>query len=84
LIRLDDGDEDKLIAAAGSRTQAIIIAALETGCRIGELLSLQWGQVRWAEGYILLNASKTKTNEARSVPMTSRLRGILEMRRTDV
>jgi len=82
--RLDEGDEDKLIAVAGPRTQAIIIAALETGCRIGELLSLQWGQVRWTEGYILLNAAKTKTNEARSVPMTSRLRAVMEMRRTDV
>jgi integrase len=82
--RLDEGDEEKLIAAAGPRTQAIIIAALETGCRIGELLSLQWGQVRWTEGYILLNAAKTKTNEARSVPMTSRMRGVLEMRRTDI
>jgi len=82
--RLDEGDEEKLIAAAGPRTQAIIIAALETGCRIGELLSLQWRQVRWSEGYLLLNAAKTKTNEARSVPMTSRLRGVLEMRRTDI
>ena len=82
--RLDEGDEDKLIAAAGPRTQAIIIAALETGCRVGELLSLQWGQVRWIEGYLLLNAAKTKMNEARSVPMTARLRGLLEMRRTDM
>ena len=31
-----------------------------------------------------LNAAKTKTNEARSVPMTQRLRGVMEMRRTDV
>jgi integrase len=62
----------------------LIIAALESGCRKGELLSLQWSQVKDKDGvahYIDLPADKTKTNEPRKVPITSRLRAILDFRR---
>jgi integrase len=39
------GDERRLLAAAGPRLQGIIIAALETACRRGELLALTWADV---------------------------------------
>lgn len=66
------------------RVRALVEAALETGCRMGELLSLQWSQVRFtAPGQLWLPASKTKTRTGRAVPMTGRLRSILEMRRLD-
>jgi integrase len=81
--RLDPGDEEKLIAVSSPRMQALVIAALETGCRVGELLSLQWREVRWEESCLVLQAAKTKTNESRAVPMTSRLRAVLEMRKHD-
>jgi integrase len=50
------------------------------GCRKGELLSMRWHQVRESE--IRLAAANTKTNKARSVPVTSRLKAVLAMRRT--
>ena len=81
--RLEAGEEGKLLAHATPDLKAIIIAALETGCRLGELLSLQWGQVRREENIILLPAGKTKTNEARTVPLTSRLRAVLDARKHD-
>lgn len=62
----------------------LIVAALESGCRKGELLSLQWWQVKTKNGapYRLhLPADKTKTNEPREVPVTARLRALLEFRR---
>lgn len=59
------------------------MAALETGCRSGELLSLQWRDVREVDNVLLLPAGKTKDGEARDVPITSRLRAVLEMRRLD-
>jgi integrase len=59
----------------------LIIAALETGSRLGELLSLQWHQVHGNDNVLLLPASKTKTAVARDVPMTTRLKAVLEMRR---
>lgn len=79
--RLERKEEEHLRAHANPHLYALIVAALETGCRVGELLSLQWHQVRWAENVLLLPAVKTKTSEARDVPMTSRLRAVLEMRR---
>src|SRR6185369_142797 len=79
--RLADDEEGRLLAAASPHLQALIIAALETGCRVGELLSLQWHQVRWDDNVLLLPAHKTKTATARDVPMTTRLLAVLNMRR---
>lgn len=81
--RLLPGEEEKLLMTARPALRHLIVAALETGCRLGELLSMQWHQVRWAENLILIDASKAKTNEARGIPMTARLRAILEMRQHD-
>ncbi|MDP7213438.1 MAG: site-specific integrase [Dehalococcoidia bacterium] len=62
------------------------MAALITGCRLGELLSLQWKQIRIndkGQQEIVLPASKTKTHKNREIPVSSDLRAVLEMRRTD-
>jgi hypothetical protein len=39
--RLDDGEEQKLLAVSGPNLSAIVIAAIETGMRRGEILTLQ-------------------------------------------
>jgi integrase len=68
------------------RLRPIVEAALETGCRRGELLSLQWWQVKDLKGVnprLDLPAAKTKTKRDRVVPISGRLKGILEMRRND-
>ena len=83
--RLEPGEEDRLLAHAENHLRALIVAALTTGCRVGELLSLQWAQVRrddhGAARWIVLPASKTKTNEPRTIPVGPRLKAELEMRR---
>lgn len=69
-----------------ARLRPIVEAALETGCRRGELLSLQWWQVKDLDGVnprLDLPASKTKTRRDRVVPLSGRLQAILEMRRND-
>ena len=64
------------------RLRPLVEAALETGCRRGELLGLQWYQVQLEpRAEIWLPASKTKTGKARRVPISTRLKSILEMRR---
>ena len=78
--RLSGDEEHRLLAAASPHLRCLIVAALETGCRLGELLSLQWHQVRWEEQVLLLPGSKTKTAVARDVPMTARLGEILRER----
>jgi integrase len=79
----EPGDERRLLAVAGQRLQWLIIAALETGCRRGELLSLQWGAVDVPRGELRIRAVNAKDAEDRVLPISSRLAGVLEMARTD-
>ena len=85
--RLQAGEEDRLIAAAAPHLCALIVAALSTGWRLGELLDLQWSDVhvderecyRWS----VLHGTKTKPRETRVVPIGQRLGAVLEMLRYD-
>ena len=80
--RLCAGEAERLLAACGPHLRAVVEAALETGCRRGELLTLQWSQVRFTpKAEIFLPALKTKTKTDRTVPVSTRLRSILDMRR---
>ena len=82
--RLAPGEEEALLKHAGAHLRALIVAALSTGCRRGELLSLQWSQVRRDDKgearWIVLPAAKTKTNETRVIPIGPRLRAELAIR----
>jgi integrase len=69
-----------------ARLRPIVEAAVESGCRRGELLSLQWWQVKGLAGVnpcLDLPAAKTKTERDRVVPISTRLKAILEIQRTD-
>jgi integrase len=81
--RLQAGEAERLLEGCkGSHLRALVEAALETGMRKGELLGLQWSQVQLADKpEIWLPAGKTKTGRARRVPVSARLKTILEMRR---
>ena len=81
--RLEPGEEARLLAACGPDLHALVTAALEIVCRKGELLSLQWRQVRWAQNEIHLPAAKTKARRPRYMPISQRLHAVLEMRRLD-
>ena len=83
--RLQAGEAERLLAACGTHgpyLRTLVEAALESGCRRGELLSLQWQQVQLdAPAQLWLPEEKTKTGRGRRVPISTRLRAILEMRR---
>ena len=83
--RLQGDEADRLLRACGTTLRPLVEAALETGCRQGELLTLQWGEVnlRDVKPEIRLTAEKTKTRTDRTIPISTRLRPILEMRRND-
>jgi integrase len=81
--RLAPGEEAALLKAANPQLQRLIIAALETGCRLGELLSLQWADVSLERGVLCGRAENAKDREARELPISTRLRAVLEMNRND-
>jgi integrase len=80
---LEAGEERRLLAAAGPRLQNVIIAALDTCCRRGELLSLQWGDVNLERGELTIRAEKAKDGDTRVLPISARLSAILKMAKTD-
>lgn len=73
------GEERRLLAAANPWLQRLIIAAIETGMRRGELLKLQWRHVDLTRGHLRLPADITKTAEGRTVVISARLRPVLEL-----
>jgi integrase len=72
-----------MLKHASPHMHALIVAALETGCRLGELLGLVWrdGDLSPRDGGIHLRAASTKTGKARTIPITQRMRAVLDMRR---
>ncbi len=82
--RLEPGEAARLLAACSSpHLRGLVEAALETGCRGGELLSLQWHQVRAdPRPELVMMASKTKNRRDRRIPISTRLAPVLAMRRS--
>lgn len=50
----------------------VIIVAVDTGCRRGELLALRWADVDLVGARLVVRASNSKTMKARTVPLTRR------------
>lgn len=69
-------EEDKLLAVCvekRSHPRPLIIAAVDTGCRRGELLTLTWEDVDFPASVINIKAFNTKTARGRQVFITDRL-----------
>jgi integrase len=74
-------EEDKLLAAAAPHLRSIIIAALDSGMRRGELLTQQWEHVDFTRRLLYVTHSKTAGGEAREIPLTERFLADLEARK---
>jgi integrase len=79
-----DDDEQKVLDAADPHLRAVIIALLDTACRLGEILSLQWRDVNLERRELTVRAINAKTRTARILPISSRLLATLEMRKLDL
>src|SRR5207253_10858061 len=65
-------------AGSGTLQKPIILVAYDTGMRLREILGLRSSQVNLKQGVIKLSAEDTKTEEPRTVLLTSRGREALE------
>lgn len=77
-------EEARLLSKCTGRrahVRPIIIAAIDTGCRLGELLKLTWGDIDFESGLITIRAFNTKTARERTVAITTRLMSELEQLR---
>ena len=76
-------EEVKLLAVAPDHLSRIIVAALDTGMRRGEILGQLWEHVDLNRQLLSVTRSKTPEGEAREIPLTERLFQILLDNRQD-
>ena len=75
-LRILNRDEIfRLIESASERLKPVLIAAVSTGMRKGEILNLKWKHVDLLGGF--LRVENSKNGEARDVPIGSHLRDTL-------
>jgi integrase len=71
-------DEEKLLLpAAAPHLRSIIIIALDTGMRRGELLNQLWEHVDFSRNLLFVTRSKTAGGEGREIPFTTRVHDLL-------
>lgn len=73
---LVDDEYHRLMANCPSHIKPIIELAYLTAMRRGEILNLQWNQVDFKNKIIVLDASSTKTQERREIPLDE---GLLDL-----
>jgi integrase len=82
--RLTLDEERALLQVAPPLLQALIIAALDTGMRRGELLSLHFTDIDDERQVIHVRAEVAKSKKGRDIPIaTTRLKGVLDRLRLD-
>jgi integrase len=82
--RVSAAEEAKLLAAAPPQLRSMIVAALDTGMRRGEMLALRFADIDLDRGLTVLRGVTTKGGKTRQVPIsTRRLRAAFEWLRID-
>jgi integrase len=65
---------NSLVNACDNHLKPIVVTALNTGMRRGEILNLKWDQVDLKHGFILLD--RTKNGERREIPINKTLEAL--------
>jgi integrase len=71
-------EEDRLLAASSPWLREFIVFALNTGMRQGEILNLQWQDVDFARGTLVVMKSKNGTR--RTIPLNSKVYELLAVK----
>jgi integrase len=70
-------EEEQLLAASAAHLRPIIVTALDTGMRRGELLNQRWEHVDFNRNLLFVSRSKTAGGEGREIPFTNRVHEFL-------
>ena len=76
-------EEALLLGAASPHLQNIVIVAVDTGMRRGEILNQRWEDVDFARRLLYVTHSKTPEGESREIPLTERVLTLLSAMRKD-
>lgn len=66
-------EEEQLLTKVPDYLRSIVIAALDTGMRRGEILKQEWQDIDLSRKALLVTRSKTVQGEGREIPLTGRL-----------
>jgi integrase len=77
--RLEDGEEQRIRDVGDAFINDFLTAMLSTGCRPGELRTLQWSEV--SDDRIAVLAEKAKTKKLRKLPILPDFKEVLDRRR---
>jgi integrase len=78
---LSVAEEQLLLDAAKDHLRIMIITALDTGMRRGEITSQRWEDIDFSRKLLFVTHSKTPEGEAREIPLTERLLELLLQKR---
>ena len=70
-------EEEELFIYSAPHLKPILITALNTGMRKGEILSLQWSEVDFDNNLFIINALNNKSKKTKRIPINSYLRKML-------
>jgi integrase len=73
---LNADEARRLLENASPALRPVIVVALKTGMRLGEILSLRWPAVNFIKSFILIETSKS--GKSRKVPMSTAVRESLK------
>jgi len=74
---LSEEEEERLMVELADHLKPIVVCALNTGMRKGEILSLKWKNI--VDGKIILEARNTKTKKQRCIPINSTLQQVFDI-----
>lgn len=70
-------EEENLLAHSADHLKPILITALNSGLRRGEILSLRWNNVDFDNNLFIITATNNKSKKTKRVPVNSLLRKML-------
>ncbi len=73
---MTDDEEDRLLAHSPEYLRPIILVALHTGMRRGEVLTMKWADLNFDQK--LVRVTHTKNHRIRYIPMNSKLEKLLD------
>ena len=74
---LSVAEEQQLLGAATGHLRSMIMLALDTGMRRGEITSQRWEDIDFPRRLLFVTHSKTPEGESREIPLTARLLDLL-------
>ena len=74
---LTPDEEERLMTESSDHLKPILVMALNTGMRKGEILSLTWNNVDFDNNLFIINASNNKSKKTKRIPINSYLKTML-------